>query len=174
MERALSEESFMHADKRDRHESTLPWMPWVHPAMKYIRPPRGRTIHYRKSKNCVYSECKRVRHEMFESVECILADLTLKTSVAKRMLKNRLQNKKQLHKEISSNETQIMLLYCPPPGSTLGLKTPGEMGGKSGNPSMTPTWDSSGSKFQSLTSVRIIDRTLRVPNKTTTSFLNQS
>jgi len=29
------------------------------------------------------------------------------------------------------------------------------------------------SKFQSLTSVRIIDRTLRVPNKTTVSFLNE-
>jgi len=49
---------------------------------------------------------------MFESVECILADLTLKTSVAKRMLTNRRTNKKQFRKEISSNETQIMLLLA--------------------------------------------------------------
>jgi len=49
---------------------------------------------------------------MFESVECILADLTLKTSVAKKMLTNRHKHKKQLHKEISSNETQIMLLLA--------------------------------------------------------------
>jgi len=130
MERALSEESFMHADKRDRHESTLPWMPWVHPAMKYIRPPRGRTIHYRKSKNCVYSECKRVRHEMFESVECILADLTLKTSVAKRMLKivSKIKNNyvKRFH------QTRRKLCYCIAPlqGPPSGWKHQGKWVGR--------------------------------------------
>jgi nicotinamide mononucleotide adenylyltransferase len=49
---------------------------------------------------------------MFESIECILADLTLKTNVAKKMLTNGHTNKKQLRKEILLNETQIMLLLA--------------------------------------------------------------